>query len=161
MSVHEIQRELWLPRPRAEVFEFFSQARNLELITPPFLNFHVVTPEPIEMGEGTLIEYRLRIRGIPARWLTRITRWDPPHQFADIQLRGPYKRWDHTHTFTEENGGTRMVDHVIYELPLGPLGDLVHRLQVRSDVEAIFGYRNEWIETHFARHHQYEGGITH
>ena len=145
MSVHTIRREIWVPRPRAEVFEFFSAARNLERLTPPMLHFHVVTPEPIEMRPGTLIEYKLRILGVPAGWLTEITRWDPPFEFADGQRSGPYKRWDHTHTFLEERGGTRMIDEVVYELPLGPLGDLVHALLVRRDVERIFSYRNEVI----------------
>ena len=145
MSEHTIRREIWLPRPRAEVFEFFSEARNLEQITPPMLRFHVVTPEPIHMGEGTLIQYKLLIRGVPWGWLTKITRWNPPFVFADVQLKGPYKKWDHTHRFIEENGGTRMIDEVVYELPFGPLGDLVHALLVRRDVEQIFEYRNSVI----------------
>ena len=149
MSVHVIRRELWVPRPPAEVFEFFSQARNLELITPPFLNFRVLTPEPIAMRVGALISYRLKIRGIPAGWLTEITRWNPPYEFADFQRKGPNRLWDHTHTFHAENGGTRMVDEVRYALPFGPLGDLVHALLVRRDVELIFNYRNEWIARHF------------
>jgi len=150
MSKHTIRREIWLPHSREEVFEFFSAARNLEQITPPLLKFEVLTPEPIPMGEGTLIDYRLRVHGLPLRWRTKITRWNPPYQFADIQLKGPYKLWDHTHTFLEENGGTRMIDEVVYELPFGPLGDIVHALSVRRDVEEIFRYRNSVIGTLFA-----------
>ena len=150
VSQHTIRREIWLPRPRAEVFAFFSEARNLEQITPPLLRFHVVTPEPIQMGEGTLIEYKLRIRGVPWGWLTKITRWNPPYAFADVQLKGPYKKWDHMHRFIEENGGTRMIDEVVYELPFGPLGDLVHALMVRREVEQIFEYRNSVIGALFA-----------
>ena len=150
MSKHTIRREIWLPHSREEVFEFFSAARNLEQITPPLLKFEVLTPEPIPMGEGTLIDYRLRVHGLPLRWRTKITRWNPPCQFADIQLKGPYKLWDHTHTFLEENGGTRMIDEVVYELPFGPLGDIVHALSVRRDVEEIFRYRNSVIGTLFA-----------
>jgi len=150
MSKHTIRREIWLPHSREEVFEFFSAARNLEQITPPLLKFEVLTPEPIPMGEGTLIDYRLRVHGLPLRWRTKITRWNPPYQFADIQLKGPYKLWDHTHTFLEEDGGTRMIDEVVYELPFGPLGDLVHALSVRRDVEEIFRYRNSVIGTLFA-----------
>ncbi|MFM2125463.1 MAG: hypothetical protein RL328_1914 [Acidobacteriota bacterium] len=150
MSKHTIRREIWLPHSREEVFEFFSAARNLEQITPPLLKFEVLTPEPIPMGEGTLIDYRLRVHGLPLRWRTKITRWNPPYQFADIQLKGPYKLWDHTHTFLEENGGTRMIDEVVYELPFGPLGDLVHALSVRRDVEEIFRYRNSVIGSLFA-----------
>jgi len=150
MSKHTIRREIWLPHSREEVFEFFSAARNLEQITPPLLKFEVLTPEPIPMGEGTLIDYRLRVHGLPLRWRTKITRWNPPYQFADIQLKGPYQLWDHTHTFLEENGGTRMIDEVVYELPFGPLGDIVHALSVRRDVEEIFRYRNSVIGTLFA-----------
>jgi ligand-binding SRPBCC domain-containing protein len=145
MSRHSIRREIWLPRARLDVFEFFCRAANLERLTPPFLNFHVVTPEPIEMREGALIAYRLRVRGLPVGWLTKITRWNPPFEFADIQVKGPYKVWDHTHRFLEENGGTRMIDEVQYELPLGPLGDLAHWMMVRRDVENIFTYRNTVI----------------
>ena len=150
MSQHNIHREIWLPRPRQEVFEFFSQARNLEQITPPLLKFHVVTPEPIEMRAGALIEYKLRIHGVPTRWVTEITRWNPPYDFADVQLRGPYSLWDHRHRFLEENGGTRVIDDVTYELPLGPIGDIVHGLFVRRDVEEIFRYRGQVIGTLFA-----------
>ncbi len=150
MSRHSIRREIWLPQAREEVFEFFSAARNLEQITPPLLNFQVLTPEPIPMGEGTLIDYKLKVHGLPMKWRTKITRWNPPYQFADIQLKGPYKVWDHTHTFLEEDGGTRMIDEVIYELPFGPLGDIVHALMVRSDVEEIFRYRNSVIGALFA-----------
>ena len=102
------------------------------------------------MGEGTLIDYKLKVHGLPMKWRTKITRWNPPYQFADIQLKGPYKVWDHTHTFLEEDGGTRMIDEVIYELPFGPLGDIVHALMVRSDVEEIFRYRNSVIGALFA-----------
>lgn len=152
MSEHLLRTELLIPRPRSEVFDFFSRASNLEQITPPILNFNVLTPEPIEMRAGTLIDYKLKIRGVPARWRTEIAVWEPPFRFVDLQLRGPYKLWHHTHTFTEEQGGeaTRMVDEVRYALPFGPLGDLVHRLLVRRDVEEIFRYRNETISRMFA-----------
>ncbi|MEO8096920.1 MAG: SRPBCC family protein [Acidobacteriota bacterium] len=149
MSVHFLRRELWIPRPRAEVFEFFSQARNLERITPPLVGFHVLTPEPIQMKPGALIEYRLKIRGIPARWITEITGWNPPFEFTDVQRKGPYKTWNHAHRFYEVNGGTRMLDEVLYELPFGPLGDVVHSLLVRRDVESIFAFRNTTISTLF------------
>ena len=150
MSRHTIRKETWLPHPRPEVFEFFSSARNLERITPPLLKFEVLTPEPIPMAEGALIDYRLKVHGLPMRWRTQITRWEPPFRFADVQLKGPYRLWDHTHTFLEENGGTRMIDEVCYELPLGPLGDLVHSLMVRRDVEEIFRYRTDVIQGLFA-----------
>jgi ligand-binding SRPBCC domain-containing protein len=129
------------------VFDFFSRASNLERITPPFLRFRIKTPEPIEMRKGAIIDYNLRIHGVPALWRTEIAEWDPPHQFVDLQLKGPYKLWHHTHTFTEEQGGTRMVDEVRYEVPLGPLGDIVEALFVRKDVTNIFRFRNSQIST--------------
>ncbi len=145
MSVHVFRSELVIPKPRPEVFDFFSRASNLERITPPFLRFRIKTPEPIEMRRGALIDYNLRIHGVPALWRTLIAEWEPPYQFVDMQLKGPYKLWHHTHTFSEENGGTRMVDEVRYEVPLGPLGDIVHRFFVRKDVENIFRFRNSQI----------------
>src|SRR3954451_64976 len=99
MRIFTSEREQILPGAPDEVFPFFADARNLEAITPPLLRFRVTTPEPIEMGAGTLLEYRLRIHGIPVRWRTLIEDWAPPHRFVDTQLRGPYARWHHTHTF--------------------------------------------------------------
>jgi ligand-binding SRPBCC domain-containing protein len=140
------EAELWLPRPRCEVFEFFSDAGNLETLTPPWLNFHIVTPRPIAMHAGTLIDYRLRIRGIPAKWRTRISVWEPPHRFVDEQLRGPYRRWHHTHTFEEHEDGTLCRDRVEYDM-IG--GRLVNWLLVRRDVETIFAYRRRRLQELF------------
>ena len=114
MKTFHFDDRLWLPRPRPEVFEFFSDAFNLEKITPPLLKFHVVTAPPIRMQEGTEIEYRLKIRGIPMRWRSRITVWDPPRRFVDEQLHGPYRLWVHEHRFTEDAGGTSCEDSVEY-----------------------------------------------
>lgn len=143
--MHEFtfQTELWLPRPRTEVFHFFAEARNLETITPPWLKFEVLTPAPIELKSGTLIDYRIRVHGFPIRWRTEITEWQPPHHFVDVQLRGPYKLWHHTHTFEEHNGGTVCLDHVRY-WPRG--GALVNWLFVRRDVERIFQYRQQRMQ---------------
>jgi hypothetical protein len=140
------ESELWLPRPRAEVFEFFSDAGNLEILTPPWLNFHIITPRPIAMHAGTLIDYRLRIRGVPAKWRTRISAWEPPFRFVDEQLRGPYRRWHHTHTFEERDGGTLCRDRVEYDM-FG--GWLINWLLVRRDVETIFAYRRRRLEELF------------
>ena len=148
--IHKIDRELWIPRPLEEVFEFFSDAFNLEALTPPHFGFRVVTPRPIEVKAGALIDYKLKVNGIPLGWTTRIETWDPPHGFSDIQLRGPYKLWHHTHTFTETGGGTKIADHVEYQLPLGFLGDLAHKLWVRRDVESIFAYREKIIRERFS-----------
>ena len=131
-----------IPRPRPEVFEFFSNAANLETITPPWLSFRIETPLPIAMRAGVLIDYRLRVHGIPLRWRTRIATWNPPHQFVDEQLRGPYQLWHHEHVFEETGGGTMMRDRVTYAV-LG--GSLINRLFVRKDLEAIFAYRARCI----------------
>ena len=146
VHVHTLRREQRLPGAPDEVFEFFGDARNLEAITPPLLRFRVLEADPIEMRVGTLIRYRLRIRGIPVGWLTAIREWDPPHRFVDEQLRGPYALWHHTHTFEPDGqGGTLMRDVVRYALPFGPLGELVRRLFVARDVEAIFDHRAQRI----------------
>lgn len=146
---HELHRETWIPRPLETVFDFFRRAENLEILTPPWLHFRVLTPLPIPMNPGALIAYKLRVRGFPVSWLTRIEDWNPPYSFVDRQLRGPYTLWHHTHTFTERDGGTAMVDHVRYTLPFGPLGRFVHWLQVKRDVEKIFDYREERIRKLF------------
>ncbi len=140
--VHTLRREQRLPRPIDEVFAFFGDARNLEAITPPLLRFRVLTPDPIAMGPGALIRYRLRVRGLPVGWLTAIREWDPPHRFVDQQLRGPYALWHHTHTFEPDGeDATIMRDEVRYALPFGILGDLARRLFVARDVEQIFDFR--------------------
>jgi hypothetical protein len=148
--IHTIDAEQRVPRPIGEVFAFFSDAFNLESITPPRVHFHVVTPRPIELKAGALINYKLRVNGIPLKWTTRIETWNPPHEFSDIQLRGPYKLWHHTHKFTEKTGGTTMTDHVDYELPFGPLGEVAHMVWVRGDVESIFAYREKIIRQRFS-----------
>ena len=140
--------ELWLPKSRNEVFLFFSDARNLGKLTPPWVEFTILTPAPIAMQQGTLIDYRIRVHGLPIRWRTKITEWDPPHRFVDVQLRGPYTHWEHTHTFEDKEGGTLCVDDVTYR-PFG--GAIVHRLFVRRDVEKIFAYRRQRMTELFTR----------
>jgi ligand-binding SRPBCC domain-containing protein len=142
MSVHVLRREQHLVSPPETVVPWFGDALNLEAITPPWLGFRVVTPGPIEMAPGTLIEYRLKLHGLPIRWRTTIAVWDPPRRFVDVQLSGPYRMWHHTHDFEPApNGGTLMRDTVRYALPLGPLGELAHRALVRRDLDRIFDYR--------------------
>lgn len=145
VRLHRLEREQFLPRPPDEAFEFFSDAHNLEAITPPSLRFRIVTPGPIEMREGTLIEYRLRLRGLPLRWLTRIDAWEPGRRFVDRQLHGPYRVWHHTHSFEPAGGGTMMRDVVRYALPLGAVGGLVNLLAVRRELDHIFDFRREAI----------------
>jgi ligand-binding SRPBCC domain-containing protein len=123
------------------VFGFFADAFNLEAITPSWLRFQVVTPGPIRMVPGALIEYRLRLHGVPIRWLTRIETWEPGARFVDVQVRGPYRLWHHTHSFEPHEQGTLARDRVRYALPLGPLGRLADAAFVHRDLGRIFDYR--------------------
>lgn len=138
MKVYEHRTRVRLPRPRPEVFDFFADAGNLQALTPPWLHFRILTPLPIEMRQGARIDYRLRLRGIPLRWKTAITAWDPPVRFVDEQLSGPYRLWIHEHTFEEDGDGTVVNDYVRYAVPFGALANW---LLVARDVRTIFEYR--------------------
>lgn len=152
MRVHVLEREQRIPAPPEAVFPFFEDAWNLEAITPPFLGFRVVTERPIDMRAGALIEYRLRLHGVPVRWRTRIEEFNPPRMFVDQQLSGPYKLWHHTHVFEPDGrGGTIMRDRVRYSLPLGLLGGLAHLLFVRRDLWRIFDFRQQHVARHFTK----------
>lgn len=140
MRTQSLSSSVWLPQPLAHVFDFFSEARNLEELTPPWLRFQVLTPEPIEMREGLKIDYRLRLRGIPLRWQSEITKWDPPRLFVDEQVRGPYRVWIHEHRFEERDGGTLAEDYVRYAVIGGWVAD---RIAVRRDLRKIFQYRRD------------------
>jgi ligand-binding SRPBCC domain-containing protein len=142
---HVLERSQLVPRPRAEVFAFFADARNLEVITPGFLRFRILTPGAIPMAPGTVIDYRLALFGVPFRWRTVIEAFEPLASFVDVQVRGPYALWRHTHRFEDAPGGTLVRDRVEYELPLGPLGDLARALFVRGALERIFDHRAEVI----------------
>jgi ligand-binding SRPBCC domain-containing protein len=147
-GAYRLTTQLVVPRERDEVFDFFADAFNLEAITPPWLHFHVLTPRPIDIRVGTLIDYRLRLHGLPIRWRTKITAWEPTERFVDEQLRGPYVFWRHEHTFSDVAGGTLVRDQVDYAVPGGAL---VHRLLVRRDVQHIFEYRKQVLERHFSQ----------
>ena len=145
MAEHILKRDLTLDRPREEVFQFFADAGNLERITPPALKFHIVTPQPIAISEGTLIDYELRLRGIKLKWRTEISLWNPPYEFVDRQLVGPYSQWIHRHTFTDLGSSRTLIeDEVRYRLPLEPLGDIAHFF-VRRELEQIFDFRQETV----------------
>ncbi len=144
---YRLTAETLVSQPLDEVFTFFSDARNLESITPSWLKFQVLTPEPLEMRQGTLIDYRLKVHGVPLRWQSRIAVWEPPHRFVDEQVRGPYRRWWHEHIFESTDGGTRCIDRVDYAVPGGAL---VNRLFVRRDLATIFAYRQQCLRDIFA-----------
>ena len=149
MGEHILHQKQLVPKPLEEVFSFFSDARNLEAITPPWLNFRIVEA-PAAISAGSLIRYKLRVRGLPLAWTTKILEWNAPHGFVDTQLSGPYALWHHTHKFTSlAPNETLMEDIVRYKLPLEPLSLPVHWLLVRRDVEKIFGYRKRVIEQRF------------
>ncbi len=138
MKTFHLERSTLVPYPLEHVFDFFSRAENLELLTPPWLSFRILTPRPIRMCEGALIDYRLRVHGIPLSWRSEITVWEPPYRFVDEQRRGPYRLWRHEHRFVDAQGGTRVDDRVDYAV-YG--GSLVNRLFVAPDLERIFDYR--------------------
>jgi len=144
--IHILERQQRIELPISEAFDFYGDARNLERITPPWLGFEVTTPGPIEMGVGTLIEYRLRLHRVPVRWRTRIEIWEPPRRFVDVQVKGPYSLWEHTHEFEEDGAGATMIrDRVRYSIPFGLLGEIADRALVRRDLRQIFDYRREAV----------------
>jgi ligand-binding SRPBCC domain-containing protein len=149
--VYVLEREVSLPVPREQVFPFFADARNLERLTPPALRFQILTPGTIEMRAGAIIDYRLRLSGLPFRWRTVIETWEPPVRFVDVQQKGPYSVWRHTHTFEATPEGTRMRDRVEYALPFGPLGALAHRLFVARQLEQVFTFRARVVKELFSR----------
>jgi ligand-binding SRPBCC domain-containing protein len=141
VKVHLLEREQLVRAPAERVFEFFSNAENLDAITPGFVRIEILTPTPIEMRKDARIEYRLRVAGIPARWRTRVTSWEPGRSFVDEQERGPYALWEHAHRFEETDRGVLVADRVRYALPFGPLGGLAHALWVHSALARIFDHR--------------------
>lgn len=147
VKFHTLRQEQWLWRPIGEVFDFFADARNLEQITPPWLNFRILHADPV--AQGSTIRYRLRWHGVPIRWTTEILHWDAPNRFVDLQRSGPYRLWHHIHRFEPHGSQTKMTDIVRYALPLGMLGRVVHTAKVRADVQRIFEYRRDRISELF------------
>ncbi len=145
MKRYTLERKQMIFRPRAEVFSFFEKPENLAMITPPSMRFEILTPGPIKMATGTLIDYVIRIFGFRRRWTTLILMYDPPHEFIDVQLRGPYVFWRHTHYFDDVPGGTRVVDRVEYIVPYGLFGRLIHAILIRRQLNHIFDFRSRKI----------------
>ena len=143
MRTYQLETSLWLPQPRQQIFAFFSDPKNLERITPPWLHFEILSPTECVVHRGTRIDYRLRIRGLPIRWQSEIIIWEPPTRFDDQQTRGPYPLWVHEHTFSEHEGGTIAGDNVVYAVPGGRM---VQKLFVAADLDKIFHYRRVALE---------------
>ena len=150
MKVRTLLREQWVPAPLPEVFAFFSEPRNLDHITPPWLHFRILKQTDRELKAGTQIYYKLAWHGFPLTWTSRIEEWRPPIRFVDVQVKGPYRLWHHTHTFEARDGGTLIRDTVRYAAPMGGLGYFCAGWLVHRDVIRIFEYRAKQISLLFA-----------
>ena len=137
-GLRRFQTEMWVDAPIEKVFDFFADPANLEKITPPWLNFKVISPQPLRIGLGATIDYRLHLHRVPITWQSEITEWDPPWRFVDVQNKGPYRHWRHTHEFKSSGERTLVRDSVNYKVPGG---SIVDRLFVRRDLQRIFAYR--------------------
>lgn len=143
------QTKQFINKPISEVFSFFAEAKNLEKITPEFLNFRILKMNTPEIQKNSLIDYQLKLHGIPLKWKTLISEFIPNERFIDEQLKGPYTKWVHTHTFQEKDGGTLIKDHVVYKIPLGIIGKTLLGNYIRNDITKIFNYRYNIIDKHF------------
>lgn len=148
---HTLRQEQWVSRPIEEVFEFFSDAENLETITPPWLRFKVLSMSTPSIEQGTEILYRLAWHGFPLRWTSQICKWNPPYSFTDTQTAGPYSLWYHRHRFEAHGDRTRVLDVARYALPLGIFGEIAHAVKVHRDVRQIFAFRRQRIDEIFGR----------
>ena len=140
------QSEQWIPSPPKDVFPFFGEAKNLEQITPPWLKFQILKQPEGSIDSGAIIDYKISLKGLPIKWRTKIEHWHPPSKFSDTQLKGPYRKWVHMHNFKELQGGTLMIDHVTYRLPLNLPGQIIAGRYVKSDISRIFAYRRKIIQ---------------
>ena len=150
MKLYTLKRSQKLPFPIEKVFSFFDRPENLEKMTPSLLKFQMLTPPPVKMHVGTVIDYTLKVWSIPIRWTSLITEYNPPHSFIDLQLKGPYAYWHHEHKFEADGDQTIMHDEVTYALPFGFLGQLFHSLKVKSDLNKIFDFREKEILKHLS-----------
>jgi len=149
MKIYELNKTQFINQPIDVVFNFFSKPENLALITPSKLAFKILTPTPITINKGTLIDYTIRLMGFPVHWRTLITKYNPPYEFVDEQIKGPYLFWHHTHTFKAVNGGSEIKDKVRYSIPMGYLGQFIHKIWIKKDLEKIFEYRKAVIDKLF------------
>ena len=140
MADHVLEARLWLARPRPEVFAFFADPRNLLRLTPPRVGLRLRT-DCSTLAAGAVLDFRVRWLGVPLRWRSYVREYDPPYRFVDVQVRGPWARWEHRHLFLEDGGGTWVEDRVTYRLPLGPLGRLAHHALVERQLRALWAYR--------------------
>jgi ligand-binding SRPBCC domain-containing protein len=145
MADHVLESRVWLAKPRPDVFAFFADPRHLERLTPPAMCLRLVTPDVV-MAAGAVLDFRLRWLVVPLTWRAYIREYDPPFRFVDVQVRGPYAKWEHRHRFLEDKGGTWVEDRVSYQLPLGPLGAAAHALLVRRQLRAAWEYRRRRLE---------------
>ena len=151
MKIYKITTKQIIQRPLAEVFAFFSQPENLALITPDHLAFNIITPPPVEMKQGAIIDYTIRLFKVSIHWRTLITSFEPPFRFVDEQIKGPYSFWHHTHTFTKINENETLIkDTVLYSIPLGFIGRIVHWIYIKRDLKKIFSYRKKRIQEIFS-----------
>jgi ligand-binding SRPBCC domain-containing protein len=146
MKIYQLKTQLWLPQPRSEIFQFFADPANLERLTPGWLRFEIISKGAQPMTERARLDYRLRIRGVPLKWQSEITVWNPPHRFVDRQTKGPYQFWEHEHTFLEQEGGTLVCDNVQYSV-LG--GAVLNKFFVAPDLDRIFKYRHTALKEIF------------
>ncbi len=149
MKLYTLDSIQFINKPIEDVFEFFSNPDNLSVITPPKLGFKILTPTPIKMSAGRLIDYKIYLMGFPIHWRALITDFDPPHTFIDQQIKGPYTIWHHTHTFQKVDGGVEIKDRVVYSIPFSILGRILNFLWIRKDLENIFNYRKKVIDELF------------
>ncbi len=149
MNYYNLHQTQFINKPISEVFYFFSMPENLEVITPRYLNFRIKTPSPVKMESGSIIDYKIKLRGIPFTWSSLISEYNPPYKFIDEQVRGPYAYWHHTHIFSETKGGTLIEDIVKYSIPFGLVGQLAHFLFIKSDLKNIFQHRFNTINKIF------------
>ena len=149
MKLYTLESNQFINKPIEEVFQFFSKPENLSVITPAKLGFKILSPNPIKMEVGRLIDYNIYLMGIPIHWRTLITDYEPPNMFVDQQIKGPYAMWHHTHTFHKVEGGVEIKDKVVYSIPFGILGRILNYLWIRKDLENIFVHRKKVIDKLF------------